>query len=139
MIDAFSVPRVAVGLAVVKGQKVLLHKRKGKHEADHWSFPGGHLELYESFEDAALRELKEEAGPIKVTKPEFWTSANATYPKEGKHYVVIFMKSKWISGEAKIMEKDKNYGWEWFNWSHLPLELTLGIQVVLDSALSPLI
>ena len=138
MIEPFSVPRVGIGLAVVKGQEVLLHKRKGKHAADLWSFPGGHLELWESFEDAALRELAEEAGPVKVSKPEVWTSANTMYPDEGKHYVVVFLRADWVSGEAEVMEPHKNAGWGWFNWNDLPQPLIPGIQIIVNKGLSPI-
>lgn len=136
--DQFDIPRVGIGLAVVKGEEVLLHKRKGNHAADLWSFPGGHLELWESFEDGALRELAEEAGPIEVDKPKFWTSVNTMYPDEGKHYIVIFMRANWVSGEAKVMEPDKNAGWGWYNWNDLPNPLIPGIQMLLDQELSPL-
>jgi len=56
------VPRVGVGVIIMRGDKVLLGKRKGSHGSDSWSFPGGHLEMYESFFDCAERETMEETG-----------------------------------------------------------------------------
>ncbi|MGL4775402.1 MAG: nucleotide triphosphate diphosphatase NUDT15, partial [Aeromonas veronii] len=55
-------PRVGVGVILTNAQgQVLLGKRKGSH-APYWSIPGGHLELGESFESAAIREVAEETG-----------------------------------------------------------------------------
>ena len=53
-------PKVGVGVAVVKDGKVLLGKRKNAHGEGTWSFPGGHLEYKESWEDCAIRETLEE-------------------------------------------------------------------------------
>ncbi len=121
-------PKIGVCICIVRDGKILLHKRKGGHSPGFWAFPGGHLEYGESFEDAALREMAEEAGPLKVTKPEFWTVANTVYKDAKKHFVCIFMKATWISGEAKVMEPSKCERWEWFPWTELPEPLMLGIQ-----------
>ena len=126
-------PQVGVCLCIVRDGKVLLHKRKGGHSEGHWAFPGGHLEFGESFEKGALRELKEEAGrAIKTTPPEFWTVANTIFKKQDKHYVLIVMKADWVSGEAKVMEEDKCYCWEWFAWDDLPKPLLKGNQWLVD-------
>lgn len=60
----FKRPLVDIGLFVLKDGRVMLHKRN--HTPRVWAFPGGHLEEWESFEECALRELKEEAGDIIV-------------------------------------------------------------------------
>lgn len=110
-------PMVAVGLAITRGHDILLYKRKEKHASGFWSCPGGHVEMYEDLVDALKREVLEECGvEIRYTEPKFWTIANTVYKDEGKHYVVILYKSKWISGEAKAMEPEKNDGWHWINW-----------------------
>lgn len=120
-------PLVGIALCVCREDKVLLHKRKGKHAPGFWGFPGGHLELYETFEETSLRELKEEAGPVVITNPQLWTVANTIFLDEQKHYVVVFMVAQWLSGEAEVIEPDKNDGWQWFRWTDLPSPLMPGI------------
>jgi len=106
---------------------VLLHLRKGKHSPGVWAFPGGHMEKYETFEETAIRETMEEAGTdIKITTPKFWTAFNTRFYTEEKHYVFLVMVADWISGEAKVMEPDKNAEWRWFDWNCLPRNIMLG-------------
>jgi 8-oxo-dGTP diphosphatase len=42
--------------------KVLLTKREVSPFKGYWCLPGGHIELYETARDAAIREVKEETG-----------------------------------------------------------------------------
>ncbi len=54
---------VVVDMLVIDGNKILLVKRGGKWlEQGKWALPGGFLEMGETGEQAALRELKEETG-----------------------------------------------------------------------------
>jgi 8-oxo-dGTP diphosphatase len=56
--------RVGVALIIRRGPNILVQHRIGSHANGTWSVPGGHLEMWETFEQAALRELSEEAGPL---------------------------------------------------------------------------
>ncbi len=120
-------PKVGIGVIVIKNGKVLLGKRKGAHGEGSWSFPGGHLEFNESWEDCALRETKEETG-IKIKNLRFGTATNDIFQAEKKHYITIFMLADYDSGEVKIMEPEKCERWEWFEWDNLPQPLFLPIQ-----------
>ena len=60
--------------------------------------PGGHLEIGESFERCAMREVEEETG-ISVAREEqikFVTATNDVFSTEGegRHYVTIFVACK---------------------------------------------
>jgi len=120
-------PGVGVAVIVVKNNQVLLGKRKGSHGSGTWNFPGGKLDLYESLEDCAKREVKEEAN-IEIDVKRFLTITNDMFNSEGKHYVTIFMVSDYKSGEVKITEPEKCTEWSWFDWNNLPQPLFLPIQ-----------
>ena len=55
-------PVVGVGAVVVRDGKALIIKRAHEPRKGEWSLPGGLLELGESLQDAARREIKEETG-----------------------------------------------------------------------------
>jgi 8-oxo-dGTP diphosphatase len=113
-------PKVGVGVMVLKDGKVLMTKRKGSHGAGEYSFPGGHLEYTESFEDCATRETKEECGiEIKNIRFSFLTNVKKYAPK---HYVHVGLVADWSSGEPKTMEPEKAGEWKWFDLDKLPDE-----------------
>jgi mutator protein MutT len=57
-------PRLAALAVVVRGDQVLLVRRRNEPDAGLWGFPGGHVELGETALHAAARELREEAGVV---------------------------------------------------------------------------
>src|SRR3989304_3338139 len=60
---AVKLRHVVVDMLVIKDKKILLVKRGGKWlEKGKWALPGGFLDMDETCEQAALRELKEETG-----------------------------------------------------------------------------
>ena len=65
------------GIVVFDGDKVLLIK----HNGGHTSFPKGHVEEGETYEETALRETKEETGiEAKIISEKFFVNTYA--PKE---------------------------------------------------------
>ncbi len=120
-------PKVGVGVVVIKDKKVLLGKRRGSHGEGAWSFPGGHLEFGESWEQCALRETGEETG-IQIGDLRFITATNDLFPRENRHYVTIFLKAAYRSGVLTVMEPDKCERWEWFSSDALPEPLFIPIQ-----------
>src|SRR5215831_6036473 len=85
---------VLVGVAVLvrRGDDVLLTHRKGSHGAGTWAPPGGHLDIGESFEDCAIREVREETG-VTITKPRFLAVTNDIFVDEGRHYATIWLEA----------------------------------------------
>ncbi|MGR3371901.1 MAG: NUDIX hydrolase [Pseudooceanicola nanhaiensis] len=55
-------PRLAVLAVLLRGESVLLARRRNEPDAGLWGFPGGHVELGETLAEAAERELREETG-----------------------------------------------------------------------------
>jgi 8-oxo-dGTP diphosphatase len=114
-------PQVGVGIAVRRGDEILLGKRKGSHGAGAWGFPGGHLEFGESIEDCARRELREETGlEALAVKTGSWTS---DVFGEGKHYVTLFTEVVEFKGELELLEPHKCETWQWFSKEALPSPL----------------
>jgi 8-oxo-dGTP diphosphatase len=116
-------PKAGIGILIVKGNKILLGKRKGSHGEGEYASPGGHLELNESIEDCVLREIAEETGlDLKIKDLKFLCAINLRRYAP-KHYLHLSMVADWKDGEPKIMEPDKQESWEWFSLNDLPTPL----------------
>jgi ADP-ribose pyrophosphatase YjhB (NUDIX family) len=55
-------PIVAVGVLLLDGDRVLLVQRARPPQVGRWTVPGGGVEVGETLEEAAARELREETG-----------------------------------------------------------------------------
>ena len=60
-------PQVGVGVALVRGGRVFLARRRRGHGAGTWASAGGHLEYGETPEQCARREAREELGVTVTT------------------------------------------------------------------------
>lgn len=125
-------PKVGLGVIIQKENRVLLLKRKGSHGAGDWSFPGGHLEYRETFEECAIRELEEEIGfkpdNIRLISPYPVAVTNDFFKEENKHYITLFMKANYISGKPVNREPEKCESLDWFGWNSL-LKMSLFLPV----------
>lgn len=115
-------PKVGVACFVWKDGKFLMGKRRGAHADGTWSIPGGHLELGESWEEAAAREVLEETG-MKIKNIRFVAATNDIMSGEQKHYVSIWMEADWESGKPIITEPDKLIEHSWKTFKTLPTPL----------------
>ena len=114
-------PRVGIGIFVLKNGKFLMAQRYGAHGEGTWSLPGGHLEFGESIEEGAAREVLEETG-MHIKNPQILVVTNDIFDDE-KHYVTIWVKSLWKSGEPTITEPDKFKNFVWHTLDDLPSPL----------------
>src|SRR3989338_10125840 len=113
------IPKVGIGVMIIKDGKVLLGKRKGSHGAGEYAWPGGHMEYMESFEQCAKREVMEETG-MEIENVRFLRLLNLK-KYAPKHYVDIGLIADWKSGEPKLREPNKCEEWKWFDVERLPL------------------
>lgn len=116
--------RVGVGVVLLRNNCILLGERLGSHGSGTWSTPGGHLEVGESIEECAKRELFEETGLVvdSVTKLAF---TNDIFEKEHKHYVTLFVLGSCPDSEPQLKEPDKCKQWKWCKLDDLPSPLFL--------------
>lgn len=116
-----SVVRVGIGVILTDKQNNVLIGKRSSSLAPYYSIPGGHMELGETFEYAASREIKEETD-LTIFEPRVIAITNnlATFDECGKHYIsVIVLAQRW-EGELKRMEPDKCAEWRWVDPQNLP-------------------
>lgn len=96
---------------------VLLIKRSNEPYKDYWAFPGGFINMDESAEEAALRELKEETGLEVFGIEQLKAYSNPDRDPRERVITIVFI------AESKIKEVrggDDAKEAEWFEISNLP-------------------
>lgn len=117
---------VGAGIFIYEDKKVLLQKRK---DNSCWSMHAGGLELGETVEEAAKRELFEETGLI-ANKLELLgvfsgDDMRHTYPNGDKVSIVqIIYSCNDFSGDIKL-EKEEVLDLKWFELDELPDQINL--------------
>jgi 8-oxo-dGTP diphosphatase len=98
--------KVGVGVLVfdLTGKAVLM-KRTGSHGEGAWAPPGGHVDFGETVIEAGRREIKEEAG-IVAGNLKVLGFTEDVFEKEGKHYITVWLKGDWLSGELKKSDRE---------------------------------
>ena len=96
----------------------------GSHGANTLALPGGHLDMGESWETCALREIKEETNlDLDEASIRFVHVTNdiAIGGNNLKHYITIFMEARTTADSAPLenMEPHKCVGWNWTPWNEL--------------------
>ncbi len=112
-------PRVGVGVWIFKDGKVLIGKRLGVLGPDTWAPPGGKLEMMETWEECAQREVAEETS-LRIRNIRYITTTNDVYPEYDVHYVTMHVVADWESGEPTALEPEKHTDWDWYDWDKLP-------------------
>lgn len=95
-------PRAAVGAVVFREHKVLLVLRRQPPAQNQWAIPGGKIELGETIQQAAEREVFEETGlTVRAGKPVSVVDLVDRDPS-GRvrfHYILINLVAEFIEGE----------------------------------------
>lgn len=106
------------GAIIVRNEEILFQRRKDNGK---WGLIGGLLEMNETYEQAALREIREETG-LEVWLDSFlgifhnhdmvWSNGDAA------HVVSAMFTARIISGEPRI--DDESYELKFFSWNDMP-------------------
>lgn len=107
-------PQVAVGAVVIHQQKILLIKRLRAPNQGLWAIPGGKVELGETLQQTAERELLEETGVVvRATKPcyTFDYIEHDVAGKIGFHYVIIDLFAEYVSGIPQAQSDASEAAW----------------------------
>lgn len=108
------VPRVAVGALVVKDGRVLLVRRGQPPSEGLWAIPGGRVELGESLQEAAEREIMEETGLIIRARRPVYTFDAILRDDAGRvrfHYVIVDLLADYVAGELHAGDDAREARW----------------------------
>lgn len=107
-------PWVGVGVIAFRDEKVLLVRRGKPPRLGLWSLPGGAQHVGEAAEEAARRELREEAG-IEVGALHFAAVVDAiSRDEQGRvrfHYTILDWCGEWVAGEARAGDDVQEVAW----------------------------
>ena len=135
---------VGVGVGVVcldTSGSILVGRRKGSHGAGTFALPGGHLELNETWEECARREVLEETGlELEGGSMKHIFTSNSRMPSD-KHYITIFLVGRIRSGFVpQNLEPQKCHGWEFRSWLDLRASnepMFMPLRQLVDTAEAP--
>lgn len=116
-------PVVGVAVFVVHDGKALLLKRVKEHGQGTWGLAGGHLEVGETFEECARREVFEETG-IQLDDLRVCGVTNDLF-EDGKHYVTVFVEGYTDSADFEMKEPAKYAEYGWYDAAEFPQPLFL--------------
>ncbi len=107
-------PILAVGAIVVRDGCVLLARRGRAPGQGKWSVPGGAVDVGESLEAAARREVREECG-VEVDLTDTVEVIQRITRDDAQrirfHYVIVDYLARWLSGEPRPSEEASEVRW----------------------------
>lgn len=97
-------PRSAVGAVVFKHDTVLLVRRGQPPAKGLWAIPGGTVQLGETLQAAAEREIVEETGVVIRAREPIFTFDVIERDRRGAvkyHYVIVDLLGDYLSGDPR--------------------------------------
>lgn len=120
-----NLPRLAALAVTLRGDEVLLVRRRNPPDAGLWGFPGGHVDAGETALAAAVRELHEETG-VRATASHYLDNVDVIQRDENGalqfHFLLAAVLCDYVSGVAQAGDDALDARW----WS---------VDLVLDRSL----
>lgn len=107
-------PRVGVGAIVIREGRVLLVQRGIEPSRGLWAIPGGSLELGETIQEGAEREILEETGIVIRAGDPVHTFDFFERDQAGRirfHYVIVDVTAEYVSGDVRADDDAADARW----------------------------
>ena len=115
-------PALTVDMIVIRnvnsGTEILLIQRLNPPFQDQWALPGGFVDMNETLEQAAARELAEETGLTGVVLTQF--KAFSTLNRDPRGHTISVIFTGLVSKDSNAFAGDDAKNVCWFNISELP-------------------
>ncbi len=111
------VPRVGVGVMIVRDGRVLMARRMSGQRPGWWGWIGGKLEFGETLQECAKREAREEAG-VDVTNLRLLCISSIIV--EDQHWIDVEFLGDIASGVPCVTAPDELVEWAWYSIDELP-------------------
>ena len=126
----------AVAVIVTHARKVLFGRRLTTSGGSEWQLPGGWIEIGESPQQAARREVIEETGLL-LRDLRFVATTNNVFSVQ-KHSITLYFAAECVNEDSLIVaQPDKCSDWEWKYWAEVTDNLFLPLRLLKQSGYRP--
>lgn len=112
--------------------KILLIQRRNEPYKDYWAFPGGFMEMDETTEQCAIRELKEETGLIVSDIKQIGAYSKVDRDPRGRTITVAYLAI--VDDVENVVGGDDASKAEWFSVNNLP-RLAFDHDIIMNDAI----